>query len=444
MENKKFFDDDLFLSSPDSFRIYDAVKNLPIIDYHCHLDQKMIKNDSELGDIGELWLKSDHYKWRAMRLCGVDEKYITGDASYFEKFLEYASIMPKLAGGPLYYWTHLELRQIFGINEPLNSESARRIYENANEVAKKLSVSDLLKLYRVEYIATTDDPCDSLEDHGIYGGVRVAPTFRPDKVFLFDREYLDKLGRAAGCEIDSFVSLCNALESRIDYFVSHGCRVSDHGFAFFPDYYPDSDEAEELFSRRGKLNAGERSALFGALLTRLCRMYAKRGMIMQLHCSVMRNVNPEMFDVCGPDSGFDIIGPVQSVSSVVSFFSQIPDRERPETIIYTLNDSDLRMLSCLSGAFRHVKIGAAWWFNDTVEGIRKNLSVISEYSCLGTNYGMLTDSRSFSSYARFDFFRRLLSDYLGGLVDRGEYDAASAEKTAIDICYGNIKEALGL
>lgn len=444
MAKKRFFGDDLLLFSESAKRIYDSVKNLPIIDYHCHLDQRMIKNDAGFADIGELWLKSDHYKWRAMRLCGVDESYITGNASYREKFLKYASIMPRLAGGPLYYWTHLELSFFFGITEPLNSESAQRIYERANEVLKGMSVSDFLHLCRVEYIATTDDPCDDLADHGTYRGVTVAPTFRPDKVFDFDDGYIERLSAVSGCKIDSFSSLCRALEQRLDYFVMHGCRISDHGFANFPKRCADREEAEGLFASRKSLAGDEKGALFGALLTALAVMYAKRGIVMQLHFSVLRNVNPAMFALCGADSGFDIASDVQSIKNVVGFFSHIPDNERPKTILYTLNDNELKTLACLSGAFRDVKLGAAWWFNDTVEGIRRNLSVVAEYACIGTSYGMLTDSRSFSSYVRFDFFRRILSDYLGGLVERGEYPLSDALDIASDICYNNIKEALGL
>lgn len=441
---KKFYGEELLLSSGSAKEIYGEVKELPIVDYHCHLDQNKIKADAKFSDIGQLWLSGDHYKWRAMRLCGVDEEYITGGASYHDKFLKYAEIVPQLAGNPLYYWTHLELRQVFGICEPLNRESAERIYKQANEKLKDISVGTLLKQYKVEYVATTDDPCDDLAAHGRYGTTVVAPTFRPDKLLSLDGAYLRRLGEVAGYEITTLSALLRAAEERLQYFVAHGCRISDHGFLKFPCRYPAREEAERLFLRREGLSAAEREGLFGYLLVGLAKLYKKYGIVMQLHFAVTRNVNAEMFKRCGTDAGFDVIADGSRIEDVIEFFRQLTDDERPETILYTLNDSDLPALAALTGAFRHVKIGAAWWFNDTVQGIRKNLSTIAEYSVLGTNYGMLTDSRSFSSYARFDFFRRILSDYLGNLVEKGEYDKAAAKELARNVCYFNIKKTLGI
>ena len=439
---KEFFGEDLFLSSDSAKEIYNEVKELPIIDYHCHLDQNKIAKDNKFSDIGELWLAGDHYKWRAMRLCGVDEEYITGNASYKEKFLKYAEILPKMIGNALYYWTHMELSQIFDIHEPLNKESAERIYEQANEKLKNITVSTLLKQYKVEYVATTDDPVDDLNAHGRYGMTQVSPTFRPDKIYALDNDYLKKLENAANIKIHTIFDLLRAIEGRLDYFVSKGCKISDHGFEKFPKAYASEEEAEEYFMRKESLSVEEKDKLFGYLLVWLAKAYAKRNMIMQIHFSVIRNNNPKMFERCGVDSGFDLIGEEQSVKDVVKFFAQITDEERPETVLYTLNDNNLSALVAITGAFRKVRMGAAWWFNDTVEGIRKNLKMIGEYSALGTNFGMLTDSRSFSSYARFDFFRRLLSEYLGDLVQKGEYDMVSAKEVAKDICYNNIKAHL--
>ena len=425
--------------------IYSEVKDFPIIDYHCHLDQSKIKADATFSDIGELWLSGDHYKWRAMRLCGVDEEYITGKKSYHDKFVKYAEILPNLAGNPLYYWTHLELKQIFGICEPLNGESAERIYKQANEKLKGISVSTLLSQYKVEYVATTDDPCDDLSSHGTYKNTVVAPTFRPDKLLNFGGAYLQKLGKTVGYEIATLADLLRAAEERLQYFVSHGCKISDHGFLRFPTTrYVSAAEAENIFQKRRELSKDYHEALFGYVLVELAKLYKKYGVIMQLHFAVERNVNEKMYKTCGADAGFDVIADGSRIEDVIEFFRQLTDEERPETILYTLNDANLSALACLTGAFRHVKMGAAWWFNDTVQGIRKNLSTIAEYSALGTNFGMLTDSRSFSSYARFDFFRRILSDYLGDLVEKGEYDLAAAKQIAKNICYFNIKGALGL
>ena len=433
------FFQNLFLSSDSAKTIYEQVKDLPIIDYHCHLDQNKIRSDAHFSDIGELWLAGDHYKWRAMRLCGVDERFITGNASWHEKFLAYAKIVPQLAGNPLYYWTHMELSQVFGIGEPLSEESAERIYAQANEKLKHISVRTLLKQYKVEFVATTDDPADDLAAHGTYDKTIVAPTFRPDKLLSLNKTYLDQLGKIVGYPLKTLADILRAAEERLQYFVAHGCRISDHGFLKFPARYVSRGEAERLFSE-GK--GGEE--VFGYLLTSLARLYKKYNVIMQMHFAVTRNVNPAMYKVCGVDAGFDVIASASPIENVIAFFQQLSDEERPETVLYTLNDSELPALAAITGAFRHVKLGAAWWFNDTVQGIRRNLSTIAEYSALGTNFGMLTDSRSFSSYARFDFFRRILSEYLGTLVERGEYDMQAAKTIAKNICYNNIKEALGL
>lgn len=436
---KKFFGADLFLGGKSSKAIYKAVKDLPIIDYHCHLDQTKIKNDLGFSDIGELWLAGDHYKWRAMRLCGVDEYYITGKASFKEKFIKYAEILPKVAGNALYYWTHMELSAVFGITEPLNKESAERIYNKANQVLKDLKVSSLLTKFNVEYVATTDDPIDDLSSHGKFGNTTVSPTFRPDKVYSLDSEYLSKLEKVSNVKIDSISSLLTALTNRLDFFVEKGCRISDHGFEKFPKNYATKEQAEKLFKNKDKLTLEEKDALFGYILVFLAKEYAKRNMVMQIHFSVIRNNNPEMFKECGVDSGFDLIGEEQSIKDVITFLAKMSDSERPEIVLYTLNDNNLSGLTAITGAFRKVRMGAAWWFNDTVCGIRKNLKTLAEYSALGTSLGMLTDSRSFSSYVRFDFFRRLLADYLGDLVDKGEYNLKDAIDLAKDVCYNNVK-----
>jgi glucuronate isomerase len=436
---KEFFDGALLLNSESALKLYNEVKDLPIIDYHCHLDQSKIASDASFADIGELWLAGDHYKWRAMRLNGVDEYYITGGASYKEKFLKYAEILPNLIGNALYYWTHLELKQIFGIDMPLNASTAERIYDLANEKLKDLTVQKLLKLFNVEFIATTDDPIDSLCDHKNYGELNVTPTFRPDKLFTFEEGYITKLGEVSGVQITSLIDLLTALSLRLDYFVNKGCRMADHGMEQFPLAYADEEEAGCLFENRANLSETDKEKLKGYLLVWLCKQYALRNITVQLHFAVTRNVNPKSFALCGPDSGFDVISELPVVSNLIEFFKRIPDDERPQTVVYTLNDGNLSSIACLTGAFRRVRMGAAWWFNDTVEGIRRNLKIISEYSSLGNNLGMLTDSRSFSSYCRFDFFRRILCDYVGNLVELGEYDGESAAQLVKNICYYNAK-----
>ncbi len=434
-----FFDDDLLIYNKTGKALYEKVRKLPIVDYHCHLDQRKIAGDASFSDIGELWLAGDHYKWRAMRLSGVDEYYITGAASFHEKFLKYAEIVPNLIGNPLYYWTHLELSQIFGIDIPLNRDTAEKIYEAANEKLKNMSVQGMLNRFGVEFIGTTDDPVDDLADHKKYGNINVTPTFRPDKLFTFEEGYIRRLGEVAGLEIKTLDDLLSALEKRLDFFVTKGCRMADHGMDAFPVSYATKDEAAKLFEKRGELSDSENEALRGFLLVWLQKEYAKRNITVQLHFAVTRNVNPASFALCGADSGFDVISETPSVKNVVGFLSQICDEERPNTVLYTLNDANLASMACISGAFRRVRMGAAWWFNDTVEGIRKNLRTISEYSILGNNLGMLTDSRSFSSYCRFDFFRRILCDYVGNLVEKGEYDENAATMLVKNICYYNAK-----
>lgn len=440
----RFFDEELLLYHEASKEIYKSVKALPIVDYHCHLNQRLIAEDAHFSSLGELWLAGDHYKWRAMRICGVDEKYITGDADYYEKFLHYAAIMPRLAGNPLYYWTHMELAQIFDIHEPLSAETAPDIYERANKVLKNLSVRALLKRFGVSYIATTDDPIDDLALHGEYDGITVRPTFRPDKLFTLDGAYLAKLSAAAGVETDTLEGLKRAISLRLDYFESKGCKISDHAFVTFPKRYASDEEAAHLYANRESLTAEQKDAFLGWILLFLTKEYARRGIVMQLHFAAIRNNNPAMYQKLGVDSGFDLPGDAPIIEDVVAYFAKTPDEARPETVLYTLNDSNISDLSAITGAFRHVRMGAAWWFNDTVEGIRRNLKAIGEYSVLGTSFGMLTDSRSFASYVRFDFFRRLLAEHLGELVSRGEYDMAAAMELAKQVCYDNIAKTLAL
>lgn len=439
---KKFFDDDILLSSDVAKKLYDSVKDLPVIDYHCHLDQYAIARNDGFDDIGKLWLGGDHYKWRAMRMCGVDEKYITGDASYAEKFAAYASIMPELVGNPLYYWSHLELKQLFGITEPLDKDSASRIYKAANEKLRGMKVRDMLKFFNVEFVATTDDPAGDLSAHGVYDGITVAPTFRPDKVCSDPTpEYLDRLGSAAGKRIKTLDDLLSALSLRLDEFVDRGCVIADHGFLAFPKSYACYDEAAAVFENYDGASAEKKDAFFGFILDWLAREYHKRGILMQLHFSVTRNVNPSLYASLGADCGCDVIADEVCANGVIKFLARL-DGERPEILLYSLNPNAIPMLASISGAFRGVRMGAAWWFNDTAAGIRENLSRISEYACLGTHTGMLTDSRSFSSYSRFDFFRRILCDYVGSLVESGACDMKAALRLVGDVSYHNIKKQI--
>ncbi len=442
---KQFFGDGLLLGCPEAEELYLGVKDLPIIDYHCHLNEKEIRDDHRFVDLGELWLGGDHYKWRAMRLCGIDEKYITGDADYYEKYLKYAEIFPKLCGNPLYYWTQLELKLIFGITEPLSSATAEGIWKKANARLAELKVSDLLRQFRVEYVATTDDPVSPLDAHGRYGETQVSPTFRPDRILTFGDDALAELGEAAGVKICTLADMKQALSDRLDFFRSKGCRIADHGMDFLPVADCGTERAEELFAKRASLNDSERAALNSHITSYLAALYAKHGMVMQLHFATFRNVNAKLFSQVGRDAGFDIMRGNVDVDALITFFNGLAARDSlPKTVLYTLNPTCVPALATLSGAFPNIRIGAAWWFNDTVQGIREQLLRVSEYAVLGTNLGMLTDSRSFASYARFDFFRRILADLVGGYVARGEYDMEQAKGLMYDVCYGNVREFLGL
>lgn len=441
---RDFFDDNILLGGEESKVLYGEVKDLPIIDYHCHLDQKLIAANTAYVNLGQLWLAGDHYKWRAMRFLGVDEYYITGKASWKEKFLKYAETLPKLIGNPLYYWSHLELKNFFGINKPLNADSAEEIYAEANKKIKKYTITDILKHYKVEYIATTDNPYDDLIHHKNYDGVSVNPTFRPDKILSFDCEAIKQLAESSKISINSVADIKKALVICLDRFIQKSCKIADHGFIAFPKCYCNDTEAEQIFNRIRDIGSAEKDSVYGNLLVWLMREYKKRNMVVQLHFSVLRDVNSEMFRLLGADTGFDVMGDGCSVKSVCAFLEKFTNDERPPIILYSLNPEDTVKLSVLSGAFKNVYIGAAWWFNDSVEGIRRHLSVICEYACLGTNLGMLTDSRLFLSYSRFDFFRRILCSFVGGKVEKGEYYLPDAIKLVKDICYFNIKKLLDI
>lgn len=442
---KDFFGESLLLSTPEAEALYLTVRELPIVDYHCHLDEKAIRDNYRFSDIGELWLAGDHYKWRAMRLCGVDEKYITGDASFAEKFRKYAEIFPKLCGNPLYYWTQMELKMLFGITEPLSAESADRIYATANEQLKSMTVADILRKFKVEYIATTDAESSTLEAHGTYGNTRVSPTFRPDAVLNMDASAIQTLEGVVGYALGTLNDLKKALTERLAFFVSKGCCIADHGMDFLPLSDCGEDTASALYARRNELTVDEKQVLFSHLLAFLAPLYAQNGMAMQLHFATYRNVNGAMFPTVGRDAGFDIMRGGVDTDRLVEFLDALASKNAlPKTVLYSLNPACVPALATLSGAFSNVRVGAAWWFNDTVLGIRKQLETVAEYAVLGTNLGMLTDSRSFASYARFDFFRRILADTVGGYVARGEYAMEHAKQLMYDVCYGNVKEFLNL
>lgn len=440
------------LGSKRAEEIYAAVKDLPIIDYHCHLSPREIFEDRPFDDIGEIWLAGDHYKWRLMRGYGVDEKYITGDASWEEKFEKFAEAVGYALGNPVKDWVAAELMFFFGITTPLNKDTAKEIREKANAVIKekKISPRKLIEMANVEYIATTDDPCDSLEWHKKIreeGSLKatVVPTFRVDNlVNVTDTKYLDyiaKLSKASGMKIRNLDEFEKAVQNRLDFFVSNGCRFSDIGVAGFPKAIAERDRAAETFKKIlcGGATAEETDAFKGYLYVYLAKEYKKRGITMQMHLAVTRNSNGVMFEKCGADSGFDCVGDAidtVTLTRVIDAMNRACDL--PETIIYTLNPSMYYTLITMIGAFRNVHLGVSWWFCDHKRGMRETFDRLSELGHICSMVGMLTDSRSFLSYTRHDYYRQCLCDFLAD--NSSERDGDAPTEVAKKLCYYNAKK----
>ena len=442
---RTFLNDEILINNETGVKLYNRIKDLPIIDYHNHLNENEIKNNVHFKNITELWLKVDHYKWRVMRNCGIDEKYITGDASDYEKFLAFATIMPKLMGNSVYYWAHLELKMIFGISEPLTKDNAEKVYNICNEKLKDITTQSLLKKFKVEYLCTTDDPISSLSAHGNHDGIQVSPTFRPDRLFNLEEEYLKELSNASKIEINDLTSLKKALENRIEYFVSKGCKITDHGMDYLPGDDVNEEVINDIFLRRNNINEEEKFMFFSHMMRFLAKLYKEKNMVMQIHFATFRNINTKLFNQIGRDAGFDVIRHETNSDRLATFLNDLDKNDAlPKTILYSLNSNAIKEIAVIAGSFRNVKIGPAWWLNDNLIGNREQMEIIAEYSTLGTFLGMLTDSRSFSSYVRFDFFRRILADLVGSYVERGEYDYDSALRLMEDVCYNNIKEFLEL
>lgn len=452
---------DYLLSGDTAKALYASVAELPIYDYHCHLPPKAIYEDEVFENIGELWLGGDHYKWRLMREAGLPESLITGTKTTFqEKFRAYLSALEFAAGNPLYAWSGMELKQFFGIELPLCAENADAIWEAANTVIreKKLSPRKLIQQSRVALVATTDDPADSLEYHKLLAaesdkGFAVLPSFRPDKALNLIApgyaEYLQTLAAAAGMPaIASLADLCKALRLRMDFFQSLGCCIADMGLASFPNAIASDDEADATL--RSALAGGRVSndaflAFLGNLLVFLGREYKARGIVMQWHLASYRNANTPLYRALGPDCGCDCIGDLVPVRDLARVLDAIHSSSGlPETILYALEPAMNSALMTLGGCYGPVRLGAAWWFVDHRRGIENVLDIIAETGHLGSFLGMLTDSRSFLSYARHDYFRRILASFVARLVDNGEFEASSAPELMKRISCENIRTLLHL
>lgn len=452
---------DFMLSTKTAQVLYHTIAaDLPMIDYHCHLSAKEIYEDRRFQNITKLWLEGDHYKWRLMRSFGVEEKYITGEANDKEKFLKWVEALETAIGNPLYHWSHLELQNYFGFDSIICRENSESIW---NLCSKKLAREDfsarnLILRSGVEVICTTDDPADTLAWHKKLResdfAVKVLPSFRPDKALGIEKAdftaYLEKLGY-----ITSFASLKEVLKARLDYFVSLGCKVSDHGLAAVPFAPADEAEIEAIFQKRLKgilPTAPEEQKFKTALLLFLGREYAARDMVMQLHFGVMRDINTRVYAALGADAGIDAIGDAVSMKDLAAFLNALEKTgELPKTILYSLNGNDNAALMSVIGAFQgggvkgKVQLGSAWWFQDHESGMRAQLKALAAQGHLATFVGMLTDSRSFLSYARHEYFRRILCDVVGTWVEEGKYpDDERLLNTIIrGICYENAKKYFG-
>ncbi len=444
----------------------DYAKDLPIIDYHCHINPQEIAEDRKFENITKVWLGGDHYKWRLMRSNGVPENEITGDADDHTKFDRFAAAIPKAIGNPMYHWTHLELNKYFGYDGILNSDTANEVWKLCNKKLKNkgMSARGLIKSSNVAVIGTTDDPIDDLRWHKAIAEeetfkTQVVPSFRPDKAVNIEKEgfaeYIGKLSEACGYEIKTVADVKKALTERLDYFCENGCKATDHGLDYAVYSVRDEKYLNKVLANalKGKtVNQDDADAYKTAVLLHLGREYAKRGIVMQIHYNVVRNTNTKMFNKLGPDTGFDCIACHSCGNELVSFLNALDkDDMLPKTILYSLNPNDNAMLDTFLGAFQGTQVagkiqhGSAWWFNDTKKGMEEQLKSLADLSILGNFVGMLTDSRSFLSYTRHDYFRRILCNLIGEWVENGEYpnDQKALKEIIEGICYYNAKRYFG-
>lgn len=463
---KTFIHDNFLLKTKTARILYHKhAKKMPIFDYHCHLPVKQIADDINFQNLTQIWLYGDHYKWRAMRSNGVDERYCTGDASDYEKFLAWAKTVPYTIRNPLYHWTHLELARYFGIYKLLNEETAKEIYDKASEMlrTKEYSVRNLLRKMNVKVVCTTDDPTDTLEHHikikkdGFE--IKVLPTFRPDKGMAVEspssfNEWVDKLEKVAEIEIKDFDSYIEAIKKRHDFFHEVGCRISDHGIetAYAEDYT--EKEIKEIFKKirsKKELDKDEILKFKSAMMIEFALMDYEKGWAQQLHIGALRNNNTRLFKKLGPDTGFDSIGDFEIARPLAKFLDKLDQQNKlPKTILYNLNPRDNELMATMIGNFQDGSIpgkmqyGSGWWFLDQKDGMEKQMNALSNLGLLSRFIGMLTDSRSFLSYPRHEYFRRILCNLIGTDVENGEIpkDMKLLGQIVEDICYNNVANYL--
>ena len=464
---KAFMDKDFLLETETAQKLYhEYAAKMPILDYHCHINPQEIAEDRKFENITQVWLGGDHYKWRQMRSNGVEEKYITGDASDREKFQKWAETLEKAIGNPLYHWSHLELQRYFGYYGALNGETAEEVWNLCNAKLQEdgMSARNLIRQSNVTLVCTTDDPVDSLEWHEKIAAdesfeVRVLPAWRPDKAMNLEKtdylEYLKKLEVVSGVKIDSFASLIEALRIRMDYFEEHGCSVSDHGLEYVMYAPASEEEIEAIFAKRLRGEAVSRAdelQFKTAYMVALGREYHKKNWVMQLHYGVKRDNNGMIFGKLGPDAGIDCINNYAPSSEMADYLNALAiTDELPKTILYSLNPTDNAAIGTIIGCFQSeeargkIQQGSAWWFNDNKQGMIEQMTSLANLGLLGNFIGMLTDSRSFLSYTRHEYFRRIMCNLIGGWVENGEYpaDEKVLGRMVQDISYNNAVRYFG-
>ncbi|MDR6747948.1 glucuronate isomerase [Bacillus pumilus] len=460
---KAFLDEQFLLNSPTAEKLYhEFAKDLPIIDYHCHLSPKDIYENKTFRNITEAWLYGDHYKWRAMRANGIPETHVTGDAFDDDKFLAWAKTVPMTIGNPLYHWTHLELRRYFGVEDLLNEKNADIIWQKVNEKlqGEGFGARDFIMKSNVETVVTTDDPVDSLQYHQKLReegfSVQVLPGFRPDKALdiandLFEK-YVHELAEASAIPIQSYQDFLHALRARINFFHDHGCLISDHAINEMTYEETTQEEVETIFHKRMSghpLTEKEKIKFKTETFIMLGQAYCERGWAMQLHINALRNNNTKMFERLGPDTGYDAMNDEDIAKPLCRILDRLEQEDAlPNTILYSLNPRDNVVISTLAGSFQDGKTpgkmqhGTAWWFNDTKQGMTEQMMALSSIGLISRFIGMLTDSRSFLSYTRHEYFRRLLCDIIGDWVEKGEvpYDLELLGEIVKGISYENAKQ----
>ena len=445
-----FINDNFMLKNEPAKKLYAMVKDLPIIDYHCHLSPKQIADNYQFKNAFDLFLGGDHYKWRQIRTNGVPEEFITGGADEYEKFKMFAKTLPRLIGNPLYHWTHLELKRYFDIDETLNEESCERIWNKVNECLAKpeFRAQELIRRSNVEIICTTDDPIDTLEYHAALKdfSTKVLPTFRPDKAVEIGKEtfipYIESTG------VKTYEELVAWIKARIAYFNDYGCRLSDHALEYVPFAVGDAKAAFDKRMAGEELTKPEIDAFKTAMLKACAEEYVKYDWAMQLHIGALRNNNRKMYDKLGPDTGFDSINDLCIAEDLGAFMNHLEVADcLPKTILYTLNPKDNYVLGTMLGCFQgagyagKIQFGSGWWFNDQRDGMEAQMQALANLGTLSAFVGMLTDSRSFVSYPRHEYFRRIMCNLIGKWVDEGEYpeDYAALETIVTGIAYHNAK-----